>query len=100
MGFFDRQTENLKRWVDVSRKAAQTPERLRDRQLQQEVQVENNPCRCLRCGNHVCPFMALPAPYLCEDCTAELTARDQADAPGCVWWDALVEKYRDRRPGG
>ena len=94
MSFIERQTENLKRLVEVSRTAARVPEHLRTREQQAAVAVEGG-TRCTRCGSHVAPFF--PVNVLCQECERELEARDQAEHPGCSWWFALVEKVRGRK---
>jgi hypothetical protein len=72
------------------------PEQLRTKIEQQILTVEADPCRCLRCGNHVYPIVNMPGPYLCGDCCQELKQRDQQEVPGCKWWGELLQSIRDR----
>jgi hypothetical protein len=95
--FISRQTENLRRLVEAGRLAARVPEGLRTREQKQAIALERNPCRCQRCGSPVYPLVALPGPYLCETCRAELLAADQAGWPGCVWWAGLLERVKARK---
>jgi hypothetical protein len=97
MSFISRQTENLKRLVEVSQLAARVPQRLRTREQKQDIAIEGNPCRCVRCGSRVYPLVAMPAPYLCEICHTELRAADQAAHPGCMWWGELLSKVQARK---
>jgi hypothetical protein len=94
MTFVERQTENLRRLIEVSRTAARVPEHLRTREQRAAVAAEGG-TRCTRCGAHVSPFF--PVNVLCAECELELEARDQTDHPGCSWWFALVEKARGRK---
>lgn len=95
--FVARQTANLQQLVragDIQNK----PEQLRSRESQQLLTIQSSPCRCLRCGNLVYPIVALPGPFLCEECRDELRQRDHQDIPGCQWWGELLHAARSRNP--
>lgn len=93
--FVARQTANLQQLVKAG-EIQNKPETMRGREEQQLLSVQSSPCRCLRCGNLVYPIVAMPGPYLCEQCRDELLLRDRHEVPGCSWWPELLDTVRQR----
>lgn len=88
--FVGRQTHNLVRLVEASKFAARVPSEVQTLRQKQEIAVQVQANRCLRCGDETGAFFSQPS--LCEKCFNELLARDQADRPGCVWWGELLPR--------
>lgn len=93
--FVARQTANLQQVVKAG-EIQNKSEQLRSREERQFLLVQSSPCRCIRCGNLVHSIVAMPGPYLCEQCRDELRQRDQQDVPGCRWWGELLLAARSR----
>jgi hypothetical protein len=93
--FVARQTSNLQDLVRGARILHQ-PGALRTREEKDFLSAQSSPCRCIRCGNLVHPFVAMPGPYLCHLCEDELRCRDQQDVLGCRWWQGLLDAARAR----